>query len=457
MAGDRPADVPEPRNPARQQALRPVPGPGTDIRYLTSAQTAILAAEVWSTHPAAYTVVSAVRVAGVPTWDGLADAARKTLTRHDIFAWRPAIGLSGEVSATAGPAEGAFTVEQIDLSTTGADPDTAIQHRLHQERHRNIRVLDSGDRPYTRMLLFRTSSSPSGDSGVCALITHHIFIDEHSTGLIWNEVMRRAAGRDVCDAPDLSYARWAYAATAANSQARDRSAAAAVTAKLNSAPLTVFSVPRIPTQITPQPLRRFSIPAPLTDAAAGRARAEQVPVAALYGAAFAHAVCTSTRQPAVGVALPVTRRRDLADITAVGCYVHTVPVLALLAAAARPAIHAWHQALAFAAAHAHADPAATRSALGAMPQVSLFFEARGGRNSAKPITWQPMSPPDSPAKTALSCFLAPGAQHSDGDGRLLWQPGVLDLDTATAFVSLFLDTLTWLSGAEPLPPIPEER
>lgn len=411
------------------------------LRDLAAPQLAILGAEAWSSEPA-YTVVSAVRVDGVPRWDRLAEAARATLIRHDVLTWQPAIGADGTLRVAADRAGAAVcTIEQINLAGLArADTDTAIHERLHRERHRAIRVMNPEARPHTLMLLFRTHDAPSGESGVCALVTHHLFVDEYSTDLIWNEVFRRAAAKDTDDAYDLRYAAWARSTVTPSARQAARRAAGDLVAHLHGTALEVTaSAPGART--APGSPVRFTIPATLTDAAAARARAAQVPVAAVYAAAFGQLLCARADTGGLAVAVPVTRRTDVADIATVGCYVSTLPVPVRAERDPSTAIRQWHRALTDTAALAHADTTTLRSRLGGTAQVSLSFEARGGRRSAKPITWTPLAPPDSPAKSTLACFLSPGTSNSTGDGRLLWRTGALNQNAAGELVEDFLAKL----------------
>jgi hypothetical protein len=417
-----------------------------------------LSAEAWTPDPSAYTVVAAVRVEGVPHWHQLADAASGTLARHDVLTWRLSIDAANNIAVTGGPdGAGLFAVEQVDLTSVPvADADATILSRLHEERQRRIPVFTPGARRRIRIILFHIGTSSEGDSGVCALIAHHLFIDEYSTDLIWNEMFQRAAGRSTADNYDVRYAAWARATAEDHAQDAARHAAGQVTRNLHDASLDFTTFAR-PGRTDPASPVRFEIPTPLTVAVATTARKLDVPVAAVYGAAMGHVLCVHAKVTSMTISVPTSRRTDIADIGTVGCYVNTIPVRARVAGEAGLAIHSWYRELTFASEHAHADASAIRAGLGGSPQTMLAFESRRAQRSVKPITWRPLLPPDGPAKAPLSCFLSPGVRHGPGDGRLVWRDGFLDRTAASELADAFLDAVVRLAGNSHLPPASEAR
>jgi hypothetical protein len=418
-------------------------------RVLAPTQLAILGAETWSPDQNAFTVVSAVRVAGVPDWRALVDAVYVTLGRHDVFTWRLDLDASYQVVAVGGPSDDgiAYAVEQVDL--TRADPieaEVAIQERLCQERQRVIRLFDAASRPYTRAILFHLSrDTPTGGSeGVCALVTHHFFVDEYSTELIWNEIFRRSAGRVFTGGYDRRYADWARDSVCDAARAEATLAAQDIVELLAAHPLgsVIEQVPAHPADVAASPLR-FSIPAGLNAAAAARARDLAVPVSAVYATALVNVLCAHASGRSLAVSMPMTRRRGAADMDIVGCYVSAVPVLAEHVSdnvGPEAAIQRWHRSLTYSSARAHADVETIRAGVGRQ-EVWLAFEARGGRRTANPIRWATLPPPDSPAKSALAIYLSPGSRHENGDGRVLWRAGILSEQSARTLVAEFLTAL----------------
>jgi hypothetical protein len=426
-------------------------------RVLAATQLAILGAEIWSPDQSAFTVVSAVRVTGVQDWRMLIDAVNVTLTRHDVFTWRLDLNDSYQIVASGGPrGDGmAYTAEAVDLTDVSpVEAETAVQVRLRRERQRVISVLDAASRPYTRMILFRMSRGAhgGGDAGVCALVTHHVFVDEYSTELIWNEVFQRTAGRGFTGDYDRRYADWAAASVSDAAKAGARRAAQDIVGRLRSSPLGSIGEesPARADGVVGSPLR-FTIPVELNEAASAQARDLELPVSAVYSAALVHTLCSRVSGQSLAVSVPMTRRKSVKDIHVVGCYVSAIPVLAESMgdnASRAAAIHRWHRSLAFSSARAHADVEALRDGIGSTQQVSLAFEARGGLRTASPIRWAPMPPPNSLAKSALAVFLSPGSRRRVGDGRLLWRMGILTERSAHALVAEFIANLTYFAIAD---------
>jgi hypothetical protein len=279
------------------------------------------------------------------------------------------------------------------------------------------------------------------------LVTHHIFLDEHATELVWNEVFQRAAGRDFPDHYDRRYAHWSAASMCAAGTSAARQAAQEVVKQLRSTPLGW--IPRRSSHLqgeTPQPPLRFTLPSGLRAAVSEQAAALAVPVTAVYAAALVGVLSARASGQNLAIHVPMTCRKTSADLDVVGCYVSAIPVLARNVGAdpaSEKTVLRWHRSLAFASEHAHADITAIRAAIGSAPQVSLAFESRSGFRTARPISWQPMPPPDSIPKYGLAVFLSPGSRSHAGDGRLIWQPDVLDAEAARALVDEFLSHV-WL-------------
>lgn len=419
-----------------------------EARVLSSTQLAILGAEVWSPDPSVFTVVSAVRVKGVPDWGVLADAVETTLSRHDIFTWQLDLDDAYKVVATGGPEPGRkpCTVEQVDLSGLGpGDAEAAVRSRLARERRHAITLLDPMSSSHTKMIMFRFGGDRvTAHSGICALVTHHAFIDEHSTDLVWNEIFRRTAGRDVPDTYDQRYADWAAASVSGAARAVSQRAAAELVHRLRAEPLGSIGVEQHSGQVevTGSPLR-FAIPERLGNAAASRAHNLELPPSAVYAGAWTRVLCARATAPRLAVTTQITRRRGLPDADVVGCYVGAVPVLVEAAEGDSPetVIRQWHRSLAFSHERDQAGVDTVQRGLDGVQRFSLTFETRSSTRTVKPIVWKVLPPPDSHAKSSLSLFLSFGGRWGAGDGRLLWRAGVLDLAAARRMVADFLDAL----------------
>ncbi|MCF6467972.1 hypothetical protein FAF44_06080 [Nonomuraea sp. MG754425] len=426
-------------------------------RVLSAVQLAILSAQARAGDPSAYTMLSSVRARGLPSWAALLDAARATLTRHDVFAWRLDLDSAFEIEVRAEPGSGvpAFVIEQADMSSLSpAEADQAVAERLGAERRRVVNLFDP-DTPYTRLIVFRLpSAEPSGGhEAVCTLVTHHVLLDEHATDLLWSEMFRRIAQRAVPEQHDRRYARWAAAGLAPDAREAARRAAQEIARHLRAGGLgTLPSTSPATTgpPAAPEPPLRFALPESLSTAAAARAADLAVPVAAVYGTALSETLAARARPPRLALHVPMTRRTGAADADVVGCYVAFVPVLAQApdpALTPRQAIGRWQRSLTFAADRAHASLTEVETALGGGPaQAVLSFENRHAHRRTGPVRWTPLPPPDSAAKADVTVFLAPASAGHTGDGRIVWRAGASDPAAAGRLVADFLDRAQALSA-----------
>jgi hypothetical protein len=417
-------------------------------RTLAATQLAILAAEAWAPDPSTYTLVSTVEAVGIPDWPLLVDAVHRTLHRHDVFSWRLSLDSSYQLVAVGGPATGTtYEVEQIDLrGSSRPAAHAAVQDRLSVERRCAVPLLQHGGGPTTRVLLFcMPAGQGPGYTAVCSLITHHVLVDEYSTELLWNEVFRRAAQQTTAERNDRGFAEWAVESVAAHSVTAGRQAADEIVQHLGAARLNPFPQQwPAPSDTAIEPPLRFPLPITLTAAVAARATAAGLPATALHAAALMRALARYTGGQDLAVRVPMARRRSAADLESVGCYITSLPVLAqgiLSRESIEQAARKWHGSLRFTSDRTHADVGALHTVLGSTPQISLTFENRGARHSARPITWVSLPPPDSSPKTDLHVFLSPGSRNRPGDGRLLWHPGILNRPGAQDLINQFLTHL----------------
>ncbi|MCG5219214.1 condensation domain-containing protein [Streptosporangium soli] len=413
-------------------------------RVLSAVQLAILSAQATAGDPSAYTLLSSVRAHGIPSWAALLDAARATLARHDVFAWRLDLDSAFEIDVRAEPGSGVppFVIEQVDVSSLSSpEADLAVAERLSAERHRVVNLFDS-DTPYTRLIVFRLPpvAPAGGHEAVCTLVTHHVLLDEHATDLLWSELFRRIAQRAVPERHDRRYARWAAGSLAPHAQEAARQAAQEIVRQLRAAGLGTLPATAGPPAASAPPLR-FALPESLSTAAAAQAAALAVPVAAVYGTALSETLAARARPPRLALHIPMTRRTTAADADVVGCYVAFVPVLAQApdpALTPRQAIGRWQRSVTFAAARAHASLADCDTALGGPAQAVLSFENRHAHRRIGPVRWTPLPPPDSAAKSDVTVFLAPAAAGHAGDGRIVWRAGAGDAAAAGRLVTDFL-------------------
>ncbi|WP_331732551.1 condensation domain-containing protein (plasmid) [Streptomyces sp. NBC_00015] len=417
-------------------------------RTLAATQLAVLAAEAWAPDPSSYTLVSTVEAVGIPDWPILIDTVHRTLHRHDVFSWRLSLDSSYQLVAVGGPETGTtHEVEQIDLrGSSRPDAHAAVQDRLRVERRCVIPLLQHGGGPTTRVLLFcMPADQGPGYTAVCSLITHHAIVDEYSTELLWNEVFRRAAQQTTAERNDRGFAEWAAESVAPLAVTAGRQAADEVVQHLGAARLNAFPQRcSAPSDAAIEPPLRFTVPIALTAAVAARATALGLPAAALHAAALMRALARYTGGQDLAVRVPMARRRSAADLESVGCYITSLPVLAqgsLSRDSIQQAARKWHGSLRFTSDRAHADVGALHTMLGGTPQISLTFENRGARHSARPISWVSLPPPDSSPKADLHVFLSPGNRHRPGDGRILWRPGILNRRGAQDLINQFLTYL----------------
>ncbi|MFC0107882.1 condensation domain-containing protein [Kibdelosporangium aridum] len=419
----------------------------TRHRVLSSTQLAVLGAEAWSPDPSAFTVVSAVYVKGIPDWGSVANAVLTTLSRHDVFTWRLELDEHYRLTATGGHRKDVSpaAVEHVDLSNMTKDhAQITVRARMGHERRRAINLLDPYAYPYTKVTLFRFGRDRElGESGVCVLTTHHVFTDEHSIHLLWNEIFQRAAGRNIVDHYDRRYADWAEASVGFASRQYAEQAAADILGKLSAGPLGTIGTEVRSTLIDGLGSPHwFPIPSPLKLAISRRAKDLGVSVSSVYSAAWITALCERATVPRITVSTPITLRKA-ADLDVVGCFVGSVPVPgeAIRGEDSSIAIRRWQRSLDFAADRGHANAETVQRALHGVQRFSLTFETRGAVQAVRPISWQVLPPPDSRAKASASLFVSLGGRSNAGDGRLLWRDGVLTDSDAGAIVSDYIRTV----------------
>ncbi|WP_329453361.1 hypothetical protein OG894_43130 (plasmid) [Streptomyces sp. NBC_01724] len=414
----------------------------TQQRTLSAPQQAILEAGVINPDPAAYTMVNAIIVDGVPA-RSLRQAATDTAARHDALHWILDLDDYYRISASAGLGPALVPAEETDLrSLAPAGANGTVEAWMATQRAAAYDLWGSG--PRLGFHLFRLPDTPAGPSTVCALTTHHLYTDEHALQLLWTEIVRRASAPPVSapNSPDLRYSRWAAASTSTAAATSARTAAEAVAQRCEAHET--------------RPYREYLERPPAPDAYGQQARtlgpvdtAEvsarvSVGPAAVYVAAVAQAVAEQTGHGRIVLHMPMSLRRTAAEAGIVGCFVAS----ALLPIRVEPTgdrlVQRCQQALDFASRHAHARPGLLSRSVG-RPQISLAIEQPGTARRLGPVTWSRFAAPDAGPKHPLSLQLSASAT---GPGRLRasWTPATLTQEQASDLLERATDHLNRLTA-----------
>lgn len=416
-------------------------------RSLAVTQLDILAGDAHAVDGWAYTVVSQVRMSGVPGVEAVRDATVKTIARHDVFSWRLHLDAQGVIMAHADPAAlPAVTVS--DLSAMTPSQAEAVIHDLAAtQRRRRIALFRPGE-VYLRLSFHRMPLRPGNTDTdvVVTLMTHHILIDERTVELLWAEVAARVAGRDFPIERDQRYARWA--ADTVSERARQRSHAAA-DSLLAATERT--SLARLDERATPSPssgLRDVVVPGDLCVAANRSAAALAVPASDVWCTAMAQALLLRTGGSAVALHVPLSRR-TVDDLDVVGCFISGLPLIAGHRHMFGPhGVVRWRQAVQIASRFADADLGTVIAGIGHPPQISVAVDSLSRSiHSLGQVRWTILPPPPTTAKHAVSVYLAPGRAGNPGSCRIVWRSNVMADDDAQVLAGDFLSQLSSLTAA----------
>ncbi|MFC9472719.1 condensation domain-containing protein [Nocardia sp. NPDC056952] len=425
-------------------------------RVVSPVQLAILGAEAWakSDNPAAYTVVSAVRAKGIPNWSELVAAVSSTLTRHDVLTWRFSYDESFSLVASGGVSgvSAHFSIEEVDLTDLDfSEAETQAADRLHRERHRVIDLLDLHCYPHTRAILFRLSGGADSGNAICALVTHHAFVDERAVELIWVEVFERSTGTVRFREEDLRYSDWAARSVTPESKSEAKRDAEEIvhSVYLGRGALSKISAEEVASTAQAGSLR-FSIPRWLDRAVENRAAGMAVSESAFFLVAYQRTVARYSATHPTVIVTPMSLRRQFSEMGIIGCFVSSIPIISATHFCADrssvEAVESMQKAVSFAASHRFADIDLIRREMSGIQRVSLAFETRGVTRNTGPITWVSMPPPDSYAKFPISLFVARGSRWNTGEGRLSWKSKTLHEGAARNFVDDFISTLERLAS-----------
>lgn len=419
-------------------------------RTPSAVQLAIIGAEGWAADPAQFTVTAVARVT-VPNWADLHSALSATLDRHETLRWRFRLDDHYQITVDAADAPGCtISVETVDLRTAG-EAGQNITDRLTAERLRPIDLLSGA--PLVRAMLFHTSRVDERDSGVVALIAHHVVVDEASIALLWSEVVARLAGDRPEPAPDRRYAHWAAGSARPTAMQRARDAAETLADQLIAGPIGRLDTTSIAS--TNSGAVPVLLPNELVAKVAESAHRLSLPPASLYTAAGAVALAQFMTDRRFPLFVPVTCRRTQADFTTVGCFVSNLPIPV---EAVSPSdltgdwVRRWHRSVLHATEYAIADvetlAARLRTALPGwveMPRVSLVVETPFAAKTPM-VSWASMPSPPGPPKHDLTLFLTVGVDQPVR-GRVEWRPGSFDFLRAEVLTKSLTSALTALAGS----------
>lgn len=414
----------------------------TQPRTLSAPQEAILEAGISNPDPAAYTMVNAIIVDGAPA-KALRQAATDTAARHDALHWSLNLDDRYRISARAGLGPALVPAEETDLRYLDpADAIAAVEAWMATQRAAAYDLWGSG--PRIRFALFHLPETPAGPSTVCALMTHHLYTDEHALQLLWTEVVRRAGTLPISApiSPDLRYSRWAVASASAVAATSARTAAVAVAQRCQAHETRPY----------PEYLERSPAPngygqqvralGPV-DTADVSARLSVGP-AAVYVAAVAQAVAEETGHGRIVLHMPMSLRRTAAEAGIVGCFVAS----ALLPIRVEPTgdrlVQHCQQALDFASRHAHARAGLLSRSVG-RPQISLAIEQPTTTRRLGPVTWSSFAAPNAGPKHPLSLQLSASATDP-GRLRASWTSATLTQQQAIDLLERTTDHLNRLTA-----------
>lgn len=411
-------------------------------RTLSAPQEAILEAGISNPDPAAYTMVNAIIVDGVPA-KALRQAATDTAARHDALHWSLNLDDRYRISASAGLGPALVPVEETDLrSLDSADAIATVEAWMATQRAAAYDLWSSG--PRIRFALFHLPETPAGPRTVCALTTHHLYTDEHALHLLWTEILRRAGNPPISTppSPDLRYSRWAEASASPAAATSARTAAEAVAQRCQAHETRPYPeyLERPPTQNGYGQQDRALDP---VDTANVSARLSVGP-AALYVAAVAQAVAEQTGHGRIVLHMPMSLRRTAAEAGIVGCFVASALLPIRVEPTSDRLVQHCQQALDFASRHAHAQPGLLSRSVG-RPQISLAIEQPATTRRLGPVTWSSFAAPNAGPKHPLSLQLSASAT---GPGRLRasWTSAPLTQEQAIDLLERTTDHLNHLTA-----------
>ncbi|GKQ33517.1 hypothetical protein [Streptomyces sp. A012304] len=405
----------------------------TQPRTLSAPQEAILEADISNADPAAYTMVNAIIVDGVPA-KALRQAATDTAARHDALHWILNLDDRYHISASAGLGPALVPVEETDLrSLDPADAIATVEAWMATQRAAAYDLWGRG--PRIRFALFHLPETPAGPSTVCALTTHHLYTDEHALQLLWTEIVRRAGNppSSTPPSPDLRYSRWAEASTSPAAATSARTAAETVAQRCQAhetRPYTEY-LERPPTPNGYGQQARVLGPIDTADVSARLS----VGPAAVYVAAVAQAVAEQTGHGRIVLHMPMSLRRTAAEAGIVGCFVASAPLPIRVEPTGDRLVQHCQQALDFASRHAHARPGLLSRSVG-RPQISLAIEQPATTRRLGPVTWSSFAAPNAGPKHPLSLQLSasatgPGRLRASWTSATLTQEQAIDLQERT--------------------------
>ncbi|MEV6676351.1 condensation domain-containing protein [Streptomyces erythrochromogenes] len=405
----------------------------TELRTLSAPQEAILAADVLSADPAAYTMVSAITVSGPVATDALRASAVITIQRHEALHWALHLDCDQRIWARS-PAEAPpVPVSETDLTGLSHDQATeAVRRSLEIHRATPFDLWSTGPRIHFHLFHLPARQGPRT---VCALLTHHLYIDEHGLHLLWTELVRRACRPEMFPALilDRRYGPWAQSTSSPQAGIRAQAAANEIARACEGHAPAPYA-PVLPASAAPGSYGQHTEELDPIDLSPLAARAE-VTETALLTAAVAQSVAEQTGERRPILHMPISLRRTAEEASIVGCFVTAaampVDVRNLhgpLDLAAR-----CQQALALVHHHAHAAPNRTAQAIG-RPQISLAIEQPPLPRSLGAARWTTLPAADAGPKHPLSIQMSVSAKQS-GRVRLAWTPGALTPMTARDLVA----------------------
>ncbi|MBY3425245.1 AMP-binding protein [Rhizobium laguerreae] len=424
------------------------------LHALSTVQRAILSAEAIRQTPGTFTVVTAIKFTMLDDWRKLEAAIREVLDEFPVFScrliwegaqpmWEHVAGRSAEIPIEVTPLSG---LEEVEVANQA-------EQLLTKERNRNI-----GESSPFRVLLLKPLSSVLDSSGWAALVTHHIFVDEHSNSIFWRQVAKHLSiPPQRISAPEID-----FSLSSPPGSGEVARMTANVTSRISAslaAPLKAFDIDRVsPTSMN------LMLPDRFTKMADMYAAQLSVPVAAVHGAIAARAIMKAAKIDESVVYTPVTQRRSNSDFDAVGCFVNAVPVLVsdeVAQGSLKDAVASWQKAVRFALDNCHADPAEVEAGLRAgnatwavFPRVSISVETHN-RERTEHLQWENFDLVEFPLKYDLAISIRLGSRGSSI--FILWPEGRFPsgfcgriLELISAMFMQMLDQEEGLSAGPPM-------
>lgn len=385
----------------------------TTVHAISTVQRAILSAEAIRETSGTFTVVAAIRFRKLADWRKLEVAVRHVLDEHPVFCCRLVWEGSQPVLQHVASRSAGIPIEIVHLSGSEEyEAEDQAKQLLATERNRNV-----GEETPFRLLLLKPAPGVLEGSGWAALVTHHIFVDEHSISLFWRGVAEHLnSQKPVSSDPKPAIELELSGPPGKREIAR---MTAEVTSKISAsaaAPLEAFTINRVsPTSMD------LALPDRLAKMADMYAAQLSTPVAAVYGAIAARAIMKAAKIDESVVYTPVTQRRSSRDFESVGCYVNAVPVLVskqVVQGSLKEAVASWHKTVRFALDNCHADPAEVEaglrtwnSAWAAFPRVSVSVETNDLERTEE-FVWESFGLGEFPLKYDLSLAIRLGSRGS---------------------------------------------